>query len=159
MKKTELVRPSHMLPGLLSSKATNVVICSIFKCKRQVSSRLQPAFAWLPSSQQLPGALLHKAVPGCGGDTQKQGRHLAVRASALSICKGEQSGVLSKWSWDTGQQDTLRSLSPGSTAWPFPLIKGKYGWRDLSNTGQHYRGEIYVVLSSFLSSTGPKLLC
>lgn len=119
MKKTELVRPSHMLPGLLRSEATNVVICFIFACKRQVSPRPQStahirltseltAAAWSSVTQSSPWVLR--------GHSEAR-RQLAGRATASTICK-EQSDVVTKRRWDAGQQGPLGSLSPGSGARP-----------------------------------------
>lgn len=138
MKKTELVRPSHMLPGLLRSKATNVVICSIFTCKRQVSSHPQPTFAWPPRSQQLPGAILHKAVSGCWRDTQKQAGHLAVRASALTILQRRTIRCVYQVKVGIGQRNSCLQAEVHDQT---PLIKGKQGQSNLTSTGQHYHDE------------------
>ena len=118
-----LVRPSHVLPGLLRSKATNVVICSVFACKRQVSSGPEPAFNWPPSSQQLPGALSHKESLSAKGDAKQQRdiklEGLVLWPSAEQDRGGEQGGELVSW---TPLGPCLQAAVPGC----FPFLEGRY---------------------------------
>lgn len=134
-EENRLVRLSHMLPGLLRSKATNVVICSIFACERQVSSRPEPEFIWPPTHSSCLRHCHTKQSLGAKGDPEKQAGHLAVRARALTISKEDNQRCSARWG--IGQQDLFGSLSPDHIS----FIKGKYDESNLTNAGQHHFGE------------------
>lgn len=83
-------------------------------CMRETGVLASSGCARLTSpSQQLPGVLLHKAVPE-QGDSEAE-VSLALRPSAVSTCKREQSDMFGKSRLGAdGQQDSRGSLFPGS---------------------------------------------
>lgn len=96
----------HLFPLRMQEAGVLMAVAHI-----RLTSELMAA-AGSPEIQSSPWVLR--------GPSEARGQ-LAVRATASTICKGQQSDVVAKRRWAIGQQDPHRSPPPGSRAWPHPL--------------------------------------